>query len=149
MHHIMVQHDSSGSAQLSLRLSSGTIQLLNERAQEVAESRNGLADRLLAEALHTERHPLVSFRQGAAGVREPAMVGTRLYVRQIISALRAGDGSIQDTAETLGLTPLQVQAAVDYYADFQAEVDAEHQAALAFEEREQARWERAQKVLAP
>jgi uncharacterized protein (DUF433 family) len=145
----MVQRHSSGSAQLSLRLSGDTIRLLNDRAQEVAESRNGLADRLLAEALHTERHPLIYFRQGAAGVREPALVGTRLYVRQIISALRANDSSVQDTAETLSLTPLQVQAAVTYYAEFQAEVDAAQQSALDFEQREQARWERAQKVLAP
>jgi hypothetical protein len=70
-------------------------------------------------------------------------------VRQIISALRANDSSVQDTAETLSLTPLQVQAAVTYYAEFQAEVDAAQQSALDFEQREQARWERAQKVLAP
>jgi hypothetical protein len=70
----MVQRHSSGSAQLSLRLSGDTIRLLNDRAQEVAESRNGLADRLLAEALHTERHPLIYFRQGAAGVRERVIV---------------------------------------------------------------------------
>jgi hypothetical protein len=53
------------SVQRSFRLSASTAELLDREAEANNESRNALADRLLAEALREEHHPLIRFHQGA------------------------------------------------------------------------------------
>ena len=122
------------------------MQMLDERAHELSESRNALAERILAESLRTERHPLIAFRTGGSGLRRPGLVGSRLYVWQVLSTLR-GSASIAEAAEYLGLPESYVQAAVDYYADFKDEVDAFEADDLEYAEREREHWERAQQVL--
>lgn len=99
------------------------------------------------EGLRTERHPLIFFREGAAGLRRPALVGTRLYAWQVVDTLRASGNSLPAAAEYLGVPERHVQAAVDYYADFTDEVDQYRVEQLEFERRERDRWERAQRVL--
>lgn len=123
------------------------MRLLDERAQELSESRNGLAERLLAEGLRTERHPLIFFRPGSDGLRRPALVGTRLYVWQLVDTVRACGNSVAAAAGYLDLPDLHVKAAIDYYADFGAEVDELWHRERELERRERARWERAQRVL--
>jgi uncharacterized protein (DUF433 family) len=120
---------------------------LDERARELSESRNSLAERLLDEGLHTERHPLIVFRAGGSGRRSPALVGTRLSVWQIVDTVRASGNSVPEAAEYLGLPDHHVQAAIDYYADFKNEVDRHRDEELDFEQRERKRWERSQQVL--
>ena len=122
------------------------MELLDRRAHELTESRNALAERLLAEGLRTERHPLIAFRTGGSGLRRPGMVGSRIYVWQVLSTLR-GSQSIAEAAEYLDLPEGYIQAAVDYYADFKDEVDAYEADELEYSERERERWERAQQVL--
>jgi uncharacterized protein (DUF433 family) len=139
---------SSPSLQRSFRLSRHTADLLDEAATARGESRNALADRLLGEALRLEHHPLIRFQQGVAGRRQPIVVGTRLYVHQVISTLRASDGSIDDAAEYFGVPSRLIRAALDYYADFAEEVDADADTARRTEADERARWERQQHALA-
>jgi uncharacterized protein (DUF433 family) len=127
---------ASASLQRSFRLSERTMKLLDARARELSESRNSLAERLLDEGLHTERHPLIVFRTGGSGRRRPALVGTRLYVWQIIETLRGSDNSVREAVAYLSLPEHHVQAAVDYYADFKDEVDEDRADELAFERRE-------------
>lgn len=74
-------------------------------------------------------------------------MGTRLYVWQILGTLRASEGSVAEAATYLGLSERQVQAAVDYYADFAAEVDVQQEREREFEQRERERFERALRVL--
>jgi uncharacterized protein (DUF433 family) len=140
--------DVPGSVQRSFRLSARTVELLDEAAEAAGESRNALADRLLGEGLRVERHPLIRFHQGAAGRRQPVVVGSRLYVHQVIATLRASDGDVEDAAEYLGLTARQVKAALDYYADHRDEVDADAAVAQRIETTERERWERQQRALA-
>lgn len=135
------------SVQRSFRLSSRTIELLDSRARELRESRNSLAERLLDEGLRTERHPLVVFREGAAGIRSPALVGTRLDISQVIDTVRASGNSVAEGATYLGLPEHYVRAAVDYYADYAEEIDEQRAARDEYEQRERERWERAQRVL--
>jgi uncharacterized protein (DUF433 family) len=123
------------------------MKLLDERARELSESRNSLAERLLHEGLRTERHPLIYFRKGGSGLRRPALVGTRLYVWQVIDTLRESANSPAAAAEYLAVPEHQVRAVVDYYADFTEEVDRYRAEELEFERRERERWERAQRVL--
>jgi uncharacterized protein (DUF433 family) len=137
-----------GSLQRSFRLSARTLELLDEAAEATGESRNALADRVLGEGLRVERHPLIRFHQGAAGRRQPLVVGSRLYVHQVIATLRASDGDVDEAAAYLGLTVRQVKAALDYYADYRDEIDADAAAAQRIEAAERDRWERQQRALA-
>ncbi len=138
---------AGASVQRSFRFSERTMQLLDDRAQELAESRNSLAERLLDEGLHRERHPLIVFRTGGSGLRRPALVGTRLYVWQIIDTVRDSGNSVHAAAEYFDLPDHHVQAVIDYYADFKDEVDAYREQEREFEQRERERWERSQRVL--
>ena len=115
--------ETGASVQRSFRLSARTMKLLDDRARDLHESRNSLAERLLDEGLRTERHPLIVFREGAAGLRRPALVGTRLYVWQVVDTVRESANSVAAAADYLGLPAPHVRAAVDYYADFTEEVD--------------------------
>jgi uncharacterized protein (DUF433 family) len=145
----MTQRETrSGAArQRSFRLPVDLLDDLEVRAKEVADSANGLASRLLHEGLRTDRHPLIGFREGPNGQRRPALVGTRLFIWQVVQTLRDSANSVEDTAEYLGLSVAQVRAVINYYADFQEEVDRHAAEAREFEERERERWERAQRVL--
>lgn len=134
--------------QRSFRLSETTVALLDEAAEQTSESRNALADRLLGEALRLEQHPLIRFNQGAGGRRQPAIVGTRIYVHQAVSTVGAGGGDVDDAAAYLSVPPRLVRAALDYYADFREEVDLDLQTARRLEEEERSRWERRQHALA-
>jgi uncharacterized protein (DUF433 family) len=121
--------------------------LLDAAAAAGGESRNALADRLLGEAVRLERHPIVRFYQGADR-RQPLIVGTRLYVQQVVSTLRAGRGDIDEAAAYLGIVPRLVRSAVEYYAEFADEVDEDAAVAESIEGDERARWERQRRALA-
>ncbi len=136
------------SAQRSFRLSKGTLDLLDAASASTGESRNALADRLLGEALRLERHPLIRFHEGAGSRRRPLVVGTRLYVHQVIATVRASKGSLDEAAEYLSVPPRLVRAAVEYYGEFSDEVDEYAEEARRFEDDERARWERQQRALA-
>lgn len=140
--------DERTSVQRSFRLSRRTIDLLDAEAAAGAESRNALTDRLLGEALRLERQPLIRFQPGAAGRRQPLVVGTRLYVHQVIATVRASEGDIDEAADYLGIAPRLVRAAVEYYAEFEDEVNEDAMLAKRFEDEERARWERQQRALA-
>ena len=139
---------TSSSVPRSFRLSHATSELLDRASESASESRNALADRLLGEALRTERHPWVRFRTGSAGRREPSLVGTRLLVRQVVATVREHDQQPEAAAEYLGISPSLVRAAVAYYADFRTEVDADARWAERVEADEYQRWERQQSALA-
>jgi len=114
-----------GSIQRSFRLSPRTCDLLDRQAEDASESRTSLVERLLAEALRTERHPLIRFRAGGSGRREPGIVGTRLLVRQAMSQVRAERGDVPAVAGYLNVPDQLVLAAVDYYVDFADKVDVD------------------------
>lgn len=133
--------------QRSFRLSQRTLDLLDAAAAETTESRNALADRLLGEAVRLQRHPLIRFRAGASGQRVAALLDTRLDVHQVPASLEANDRDLEVTAEDLGIEPRLVRAAVDYYADFAVDVDAEAEAARRIERSERQRWERGHQLL--
>jgi uncharacterized protein (DUF433 family) len=136
------------SVQRSFRISARTSELLDSLAETSNESRNSLVERLLGEALRLERHPMVRFRTGASGRREPYLCGTRLLVRQVVAQLRDARGDVDEVADYLGVERSLVRAARDYYADFGAEIDVDAEWAASVEASEHARWERQQAALA-
>jgi uncharacterized protein (DUF433 family) len=133
----------TASSPRSFRLSASTAEMLDRRADELGQSRNALVERLLAEGLRREEHPMVWFRSNAAGVRTAAIVGRRIYIWQVIDALRTMDGAVAEVADDFSLTELQVRAAVDYYAAFSDEVDADAERSREFIRRERERREKA------
>jgi len=145
------RRQSSGqraTRQRSFRLSARVLDLLDSSAERHGTSGNRLAEELLDQALHTLHHPLIYFRPGGDARRRPSLIGTRLYVWQVIETLRASDNSIPDAAEFLGIPPAHVQACVSYYAEFQDEVDALAEEAREVARREQEQWRREAEVLA-
>lgn len=121
--------------QRSFRMTKSTLDRLDQLARIRAISVNSLAEQLLFEGLRTTDHPLIHFRQGGDGRRRPALLGTRLYVWQVMATVQE-EGSIEGAAQYLELSPAAVQACVSYYAAFRDEVDAD-----AEDEREAARRE--------
>ena len=113
--------------------------LLDAAAERTGESRDALVGRLLAEAVRCERHPLVQFRPGAAGGREPGLVGTRLLVRQVVATLREHGGDVPVTAGYFDVPERLVRPAVSYDADFGDEIDADAERAAGSEADERER----------
>ncbi|MFT3852819.1 MAG: hypothetical protein QM733_08795 [Ilumatobacteraceae bacterium] len=140
--------ESQGSVQRTFRLTRSTSDLLDQVARHSTESRNSIADRVLGEGLRTEAHPAIRFRSGAAGRREPALAGTRLLVRQVVATFTSSGRDVNETATYLSISPALVRAALSYYADYRAEIDADQAWADAVEDAERQRWEREQALLA-
>jgi len=69
-----------------------------------------------------DEHPLISFRDGAAG-RRPALMGTRLDVWQVVETVRQNENSSSEAADYLRLPVSHVDACLAYYVDYQDEVD--------------------------
>ena len=131
----------------SFRLADSLFASLQQRARDRGESANALAERYLEEGLRREDHPMIVFREGAAG-RRAALVGTRLDVAQVIDTLRESDNSTAAAAEYLEIPEQHVRAAVRYYADFRDEVDEWRERMRAVAEREEDAWRREQEILA-
>ena len=131
----------------SFRLPDALLAALRARARERGESANAVAERYLEEGLRRDDHPLIMFREGAAG-RRAALVGTRLDVSQLIDTLRESDNSLSATAEYLDISEAHVRAAVRYYAEFRDEVDESRERMRELAAREEAAWRREQAILA-
>jgi uncharacterized protein (DUF433 family) len=112
-------------------------------ARKISDASHEAAEKRIHAGLSIDRHPLVHLRTGGSGLRRPALVGTRLYVWQVIDTVRAEDGDVAAAAEYFGLPERSVRAAIDYYAEFTEEIDAYRAEEAAFAERERQRVVRA------
>jgi uncharacterized protein (DUF433 family) len=131
---------------VSFRFDPRTVRHLRRRADEVGASQATLAERYVDEGLRMDEHPLIYFREGAAG-RRPAVIGTRLDVATVIDTIRQHDGSIEDTAEYLDVPVGHVEEALRYYVAYRGEVDEWIRRARREAERERTLWERRQEAL--
>jgi uncharacterized protein (DUF433 family) len=130
----------------SFRFTSSLVETLQGRARERGESANALAERLIDEGLRREEHPLIVFRDGAAG-RRAAILGTRLDVWQVIDTLRLSSNSVDETAAYFEIPAAWVRAAVRYYAAYPDDVERFAERVQATAEREHDLWQRQQAVL--
>ena len=64
-----------------------------------------------------------------------------------MGTVKASNGNVANAAEYLGLPERQVRAALDYFAEFTEEVDADAEVAQRVEDDERGRWERRQLAL--
>lgn len=74
-------------------------------------------------------------------------MGTRLYVHQVISTVRSSGGDVDAAARYFAVPRELVQAAVNYYADYPHEVEADTEEQRRTEERERERWIRQQNAV--
>lgn len=136
---------SETKKQVAFRVQPRTLAHLKRRVHETGLSQTELAERYLEEGLRLDEHPLIAFRDGAAG-RRPGLVGSRLDVWQIVETVRQ-NGSVDQAAEYLELPVEKVQAAMRYYADYTDEIDEWISRAHALADREQASWRRQQDLV--
>lgn len=125
-----------------------------ERLKAEAGARNvstsALAEELIEEGLRTRRHPKIVFRDGASGRRAGIIGGPDVW--EVVGGLVGGDVPLEDrisrAAEHLGLSHQQIDAVLDYYADFTTEVDEEIAENVAAADELEAAWRRRQGLLA-
>lgn len=137
--------DEGSTKQIGFRFKSKTIEHLRRHAKARGQQTE-LAERYIKEGLRQDEHPLIHFRDGAGG-RRPALLGSRLDVADVIATIRQNDGSVEEAAGYLEIPVEQVQAAADYYTDYQDEVDELIREAEAFAEEQRQRRRRQQNAL--
>lgn len=135
----------------SVRLSDDVLGRLTDLAVRRGASVSSTIERLLDEALRREAHPGITFRNGPSGRRAGLVAGPD--VDEVIRSLRGVQEErprdvVAAVVETTSLTEVQVRAAVAYYADHPAEIDARIAANERAAEELEAAWHRQQEILA-
>ena len=142
--------DRSTQKPFSIRMSERTLARLDVGARRRGEAKARTAERLIDEGLRMEDHPSIVFRDGPTGRRAALAAGPDVW--EVIETLQGtglrGEQAVAATAEWGNLTPVQVRAAVQYYADYRDEVDGRILLNRQEAERQRAAWERAQEALA-
>lgn len=86
------------------------------------------------------------FVDGPSG-RRAALVGSGLDVWEVIAAVRDNDNDLDEAAAVLEIALGLAQAAVSYYGEYKAEIDAKVALNRAEWERGHAAWEAGKKAL--
>ncbi len=139
----------------SVRLSRDVEDRLDAYVREVGGSASSIIERLLDEAIRRERHPDVTFKAGPAGRRAALLCGPDVW--EVIGGLHANRAESPDASaeemldlleQTTSLSRRGLRAALSYYAEFPAEIDARIASNNALAERLEAQWRREQELLA-
>ena len=111
---------------ISIRMPDETREQLEATAEAHGKTRSSLTQRYIDEGLRIGRHPGIVFRPGPAGRRPGLAGGPDVWevVRVVRNMETRGDRAIAEAASWLGLSAAQVRIAVEYYADYPAEIDA-------------------------
>jgi uncharacterized protein (DUF433 family) len=131
----------SSKQPFSTRLRNVTLDRLREHADDLEQPQAALVERYIEEGIRMDEHPLIGFRDGAAG-RRPALLGTRLDVWQVIETIRQNGNSVERAAGYLRLPLSHVEACAAYYAEYQDEVDAWTARVARLAERAETTWRR-------
>jgi uncharacterized protein (DUF433 family) len=131
---------------ISFRFDPITVRRLKDHAAETGAGQTALAQRYIEEGIRRDEHPLIYFRDGAAG-RRAALLASRLDVGDVVTTIRQNDGSVAEAADYLEIPAEQVEAAARYYVEYQDEVDDLIERAELAAERERERARRQQEAL--
>ena len=122
---------------------------LKAEAEASARSASALAEELIDEGLRMRRHPLVVFRSGPAGRRAGLVGGPDVW--EVVAGVVGGDVApskrVQRAVHVFGLRPRQIEAALAYYAEFTAEIDAQIDTNRAAAEEAEELWRRQRDLL--
>lgn len=137
------------SRSISLGLQSDTLRKLEALARETGAPKSRLALQLIEEGLRMRAHPGIVFRDGPTGRRAALACGPDVW--QIIPVVKnegSGEEQIERAAEYFGLSPREIHAAIQYYADYRDEIDEWIRRNDELAERAEAKWRREQEMLA-
>lgn len=141
------KQSKKGKQSVSFRFDPITVRRLKDHATEAGFGQTALAERYIEEGIRQDEHPLIYFREGAAG-RRPALLGSRLDIAEAIETIRQNDGSVEEAASYLELPVEHLEAAARYYGEYTDEVDELVERSRAASERERERWRRGREALA-
>lgn len=115
-----------GTRHVSFRIDSGVYERLERRSQQAQRKRPELMNAYIDEGLRMEEHPGIVFRSGPAGRRAALCEGPDVWeVVRVVKNVEARDEqAVSQAADWLGLRRGLVDAAIRYYAEHRAEVDA-------------------------
>jgi hypothetical protein len=134
---------------LSIRFEDSLLERLPRSARAAASTPSGLAQRLVDEGLRSREHPGIVFRDGPSGRRAALAVGPDVW--EVVSAVRLttvrGEAAVASVADEMSLPEPAVRAALDYYAEYPAEIDAEVDENDRAAERALAAWRARQRLL--
>jgi uncharacterized protein (DUF433 family) len=136
-----------GKQSVSFRFDPTTVKRLKDRAADGNAGQTALAERYIEEGIRSDEHPLIYFREGAAG-RRPALLGTRLDVAEAVATIRQNGGSVEEAASYLEIPVERLEAAARYYGEYTDEVDELIERSRLAAERERERWRRGREALA-
>lgn len=126
----------------SFRLDRESRQRLRDAARARRVSESDLARQYVTEGVRLERHPRIVFTEHPTGRRAALRARPRLDVRYVVETWLASERDEGETAAYFALEPADVAAALAYYREHTAEIDAERAAAGALAGQEQAAWQR-------
>ena len=119
-------------------------------------SASSATNMLVDEALRSQEHPLVVFRDGPAGRRARLIGGPDIWeVVRAVRGARAAEPELDSedvvalVEETSGVPTHLIRAGIEYWADHPAEIDAWITRADAETVTAEERWRREQRLLAP
>ncbi|MBK5219594.1 MAG: hypothetical protein JJE35_07400 [Thermoleophilia bacterium] len=141
------KQSKQGKQSVSFRFDPITVRRLKDHAADAGAGQTALAERYIDEGIRQDEHPLIYFREGAAG-RRPALLGSRLDVAEVVTTIRQNNGSVEEAASYLEMPVEQLEAAARYYGEYTDEVDELIERSQAASERERERWRRGQEALA-
>ena len=100
----------------------------------------------VSEWLRIQEHPRIHFMSPTPGVRRAALVdGPQVWSVAEAWIQASGPGrSVKSVAQTIGLRPDQVEAALSYWADNRDEIDSLIKQIHAAQAEEHAKWQRRQ-----
>jgi hypothetical protein len=119
-------------------------------------SLSSASNRLVDEALRMQEYPMIIFRDGPSGRRARLVGGPDVW--EVIGSVRSAREAEPDlnagqimalVADTTGIEPELLQAALAYWADHTAEVDAFVDRTRTEADQAQQRWQRQDDLLQP
>jgi hypothetical protein len=130
-------------------LSEETSARLEARSRSVGQTKSALVQRYVEEGMRMDDHPGIFFQEGPTGRRAKLLGGPDVW--EVINVWRDTEGSqeerIHETGQGMGLHPRFVREALNYYVDFQEEIDERIRRNDEASERGYAEWLRRQAVL--
>lgn len=114
---------------VSSRLEPGQESRLSQMAKRLGRTPSEVGALLIEEGLRRSEFAFIDFRDSPAG-RQAYIQGSTLAVWEVVWLARGYKGSVEQTASHLDMSPLKVQAALNYAKAFPDEVEsalAEHE----------------------
>jgi uncharacterized protein (DUF433 family) len=108
---------------VSMRMEESQEQRLGKMARKLGRSPSETSALLVEEGLRRSEFAFIDFRDTPTG-RQAFVQGTRLAIWMVAKIARCYDNDIKKTADHLGRSALQIQAALNYAKAFPAEIES-------------------------